>query len=420
MIDVQKKILSTSAFILYTNIVLIILILTKVKNKEEIITSINQDINRNTNKIYDIFVIVLGVFNLICLAFLLNKEYYKELINGEGRGVLFICLFYFMIYIYHTYISLASPESPDSNYKKKQINHYIYKIISLIFLFIIIIYIGKRTHVIRGKYGLTLFTFLYILYLILKLWDFTDEYDMFNENITGTLHRYIIIYSILIIFFLLKLVSNIKIYELGEYTILFLLLLYNFWIFLRGYSLISKFSDILFPFILFVFFCILNFKDFKDGSVNTKFVYGIGLIITLFLIYIIINTEDIKIKSFTTIFLVVIYNILAIIYGSKDCDINGLKLLKRSVKWSILVIIITFILWKNIFNKSLGDDIIDSQEEKIMGDSNTDEAEILQSKLRSIKKNNTSEIKEENRNDERAQIQSRLNRLYESRARRDL
>lgn len=417
MIDIQKKLLSTSAFILYTNIVLYILILTKLQNKEEIITSINQDIRNNLNKGYDIFIIILGLLILILLAVLLNKEYYKEVINGEGRGILLICAIYLMIYIYHTYLSHTTPNTPDDSYKKKQIDNYIYKIISLIFLLIIILYIGWRTHVIRGKYGLTLFTFLYVLYLFLKLWDFTDEHDNYNKDITGTQLRYILSFTILILFFLLKLVSNIKIYELGEYTILLLLLLYNLWILLRGYSLISRFSDILFPFLLFVFFCILNFKDFKEGSINTKFVYGLGFIITIFLLYIILNTEDIKIKSFTTIFLVVIYNILAIIYGSKDCDINGLKLLKRSVKWSILVVIITFVLWKNTFNRSVGDNIIKIQEKNIMSDSVTDEANILENKL---KRNEKSEIREGNRRDERAQSLSRLNRIYESRARRDM
>lgn len=419
MIDIQKKLLSTSAFILYTNIVLYILILTKLQNKEDIITSVNRDIRKNF-KGYDIFTIVLGLLILILLAVLLNKEYYKEVINGEGRGVLFVCAIYLMIYIYHTYLSYTSPDTPDDSYKGKQIDNYIYKIISLLFLLIIILYIGMRTHIIRGKYGLTLITFLYILYLFLKLWDFTDEHDNYSKDISGTQLRYILSFTILILFFLLKLVSNIKIYELGEYTILLLLLLYNLWIFLRGYSLISRFSDVLFPFLLFVVFCILNFKDFKEGSINTKFVYGLGSIITFFLVYIILNTEDIKIKSFTTIFLVVIYNILAIIYGSKDCDINGLKLFKRSVKWSILVIIITFILWKNIFNKSVGDNIIKLQEKNNMSDSVTDEASVLESKLNKLKRNETSEIREGNRRDERSQLQSRLNRIYESRARRDM
>ena len=130
------------------------------------------------------------------------------------------------------------------------------------------------------------------------------------------------------------------------------------------------------------------------------------------------NTEDIKIKSFITIFLVVIYNILAIIYGSKDCDISGFKLLKRAIKWSILVVIITFVLWKDFFQTSINDSFQDIQESS-GGESNLTDTSELERRLR-IAKENSSEINEEDKNDERVQLQSEVNRLYESRARRDM
>ena len=191
------------------------------------------------------------------------------------------------------------------------------------------------------------------------------------------------------------------------------------WIVTRNNTLVSSFSEILFPTVLFIFYAILNFKEFQENNINTKFVYGLGFLITVFLIYIITNTEDIKIKSFITIFLVVIYNILAIIYGGKDCDISGFKLLKRALKWTILIVIIIFVLWKDFFQTSINDNLQEIQDSS-GGESNLTDTEELERKLRIDKQNNRSEINEEDRNDERVQLQSKVNRLYESRARRDL
>ena len=127
---------------------------------------------------------------------------------------------------------------------------------------------------------------------------------------------------------------------------------------------------------------------------------------------------DIKIKSFITIFLVVIYNVLAIIYGGKDCDISGFKLLKRALKWSILVVIITFVLWKDFFQTSINDNLQEIQDSS-GGESYLTDTSELERKLR-IANENSSEINEDDKNDERVQLQSKVNRLYESRARRDL
>ena len=424
MIDVLSKLKSFPNIILYANIILVMYIYS-IRDKNRSIFSINREIYNSKNTfVYTSIVALIGLFVLFgLLGFLYG---YREVIVGGGIGIFILWLIFAIIYIYHLSLSINYAQQTggevSQDYKDDQINNYMTKNISIIVLCIIMFYIGLTTHSIRGKKGLTLFIGLYMLYIFMKIWDFTIEHDIYNDinkdKTEGTEHRYIYIYSLVILIFLLNVIKNIKIYDVGFLIYLIGIFIYNIWIITRNKTLVSRFSDILFPLILFVFYSILNFKDFQENSINTKFVYGLGFIITMFLLYIITNTEDIKIKSFITIFLVVIYNILAIIYGSKDCDISGFKLLKRAIKWSILVVIITFVLWKDFFQTSINDSFQDIQESS-GGESNLTDTSELERRLR-IAKENSSEINEEDKNDERVQLQSEVNRLYESRARRDM
>lgn len=424
MIDVLSKLKSFPNILLYLNIILVMYIYS-IRDKNRTIFSINREIYDSKNTfIYISIIALLGLFVLFgLLGFLYG---YKEVIAGGGIGVFILWLIFAIIYIYHLFLSinysLQTRENISQDYKNDQINNYMTKNISIIVLCIIMFYIGLTTHSIRGKKGLTLFIGLYMLYIFMKIWDFTTEHDIYNDinmdKTEGTRHRYIYIYSLVILIFLLNVIKNIKIYDVGFLVYLIGISIYNIWIIIRNKTLVSRFTDILFPFILFVFYSILNFKDFQENSINTKFVYGLGFIITMFLLYIITNTEDIKIKSFITIFLVVIYNILAIIYGGKDCDISGFKLLKRAIKWSILVVIITFVLWKDFFQTSVNDNLQEIQDSS-GGESDLTDTSELERRL-SIAKENNSKINEEDKNDERVQLQSKINRLYESRARRDL
>jgi hypothetical protein len=423
MIDVLSKLKSFPNIILYMNIILVMYIYS-IRDKNRTIFSINREIYNSKNTfVYISIVALIGLFVLFgLLGFLYG---YREVIAGGGIGVFVLWFIFAIIYIYHLYLSINYAQQPAETsqaYKDDQINNYMKKNISIIVLCVIMFYIGLTTHSIRGKKGLTLFIGLYMLYIFLKIWDYTIEYDIYRQinmdKTAGVRHRYIYIYSVVILIFLLNVIKNIKIYDIGFLIYLLGILIYNIWLIIRNKTLVSRFSDIIFPFILFVFFSILNFKDFQENSINTKFVYGLGFIITMFLLYIITNTEDIKIKSFITIFLVVIYNVLAIIYGGKDCDISGFKLLKRALKWSILVVIITFVLWKDFFQTSINDNLQEIQDSS-GGESYLTDTSELERKLR-IANENSSEINEDDKNDERVQLQSKVNRLYESRARRDL
>jgi len=425
MIDILKKLKSFPSIMLYVNIILIMYIYSQ-KNIKRTISSINNEIyNSKNNLIYISIVALVGLTVLFgLLGFLYN---YREVIVGGGIGVFVLWLIYAIIYFYHLHLSIGYIQQRGNEvtqeYKNTQINNYLLKNISIIVLCVFMFYIGMTTHSIRGKRGLTGFIGLYMIYIFMKIWDFTIEQDIFSDanrdKLKGFWNRYTYIYSLLILISVFNLIFNIKIYEIGSLFYLIAISVYNMWIVTRNNTLVSSFSEILFPTVLFIFYAILNFKEFQENNINTKFVYGLGFLITVFLIYIITNTEDIKIKSFITIFLVVIYNILAIIYGGKDCDISGFKLLKRALKWTILIVIIIFVLWKDFFQTSINDNLQEIQDSS-GGESNLTDTEELERKLRIDKQNNRSEINEEDRNDERVQLQSKVNRLYESRARRDL
>ena len=172
--------------------------------------------------------------------------------------------------------------------------------------------------------------------------------------------------------------------------------------------------------ILFLIFLILNYEEFNASGPNTKFVYGLGFTLTIFLLYIITTSDDTKIKSFITIFLVVVYYILAIIYGSKDCvEVSGVKLLKRVGRWIILILMISLVLWNDYFQTSVGDTIQNISEIE-GGISSATDTQELQEALDRKKKDTNRPIEEGDRSDERVQLQSEINQLYESRARRNL
>ena len=79
----------------------------------------------------------------------------------------------------------------------------------------------------------------------------------------------------------------------------------------------------------------------------------------------------------------------------------------------------SLVLWKDFFQTSINDNLQEIQDSS-GGESDLTDTEELERKLRIDKLNNRSEINEEDRNDERVQLQSKVNRLYDSRARRDL
>ena len=96
-----------------------------------------------------------------------------------------------------------------------------------------------------------------MLYILMKIWDITIEHDIYNDinmdKTEGVRHRYIYIYSVVILVFLLNLIKNIKIYDIGFLIYLICISIYNIWIITRNKSLVSRFSDIIFPFILLIF-----------------------------------------------------------------------------------------------------------------------------------------------------------------------
>jgi hypothetical protein len=425
VIDVPRKLKSLPTVLLFINVILVIYIYS-IRDIKRTIISINSEIyNIKNNSAY--IYIVAGIGLIVLLGLLVFLYNYRNVIVGGGKGVIIIWLIYLIIYCYHLYLSgdYITQNTGDitHDYKTQQIKNYTLKNVSIIILCVIIFYIGLVTHSIRGKKGLTGFVGLYMVYVFMKIWDITIEHDVYTDinrdTFKGNRDRYLYTYSLLTIMFILNLFKNIKIFVFASILILIMISVYNTEIIVRNKTLVSKYGNTIFPLILFIIYSIINFREFQDNSINTKFVYGLGFLITMLLLYIITNTEDMKIKSFITIFLVVIYNIFAIIYGSKDCDLSGFKILKRALKWTILVTIITSVLWKEFFQTSVSDNLQQVEDEGGGSSDITDTSE-LERKLKIEKSDDTSEIEEDNKSDERVQLQSRLNRIYETRARRDL
>lgn len=408
---------------LIINIVLLLYIYN-VKDIEQTISNINSEIyNYKKNVIYIAFVSIIGL--ILTFGLMINSYYYKEFFHLGLPGIFLVCIVFILIYIYHLklygdYVS-QDINNLTNKYKNLQLKNYTLKNASIIILCLIPLYLGYITQSVRGKIGLTLFIWLYMVYVFMKIWDFTIERDMYIDlnmsKLIGTKHRYIYIYTLLIIFFILFLLNNIKIYVTAYIFYILILTLYNIIIIIRKNTLVYNYGDILLPVILLCFYAILNYKDFQEESLNTKFVYGLGFMITVFLLYIITNTDDIKIKSFITIFLVIIYNMLAIVYGGKDCDLPGFKLLTRVLKWTIVVSIIILILWNNFFRSSINDNL-----NEIITSSGSDisDTDKLERQLKDEKNKDNTEIKEGDKADKRVQLQKELNRIYETRARENI
>ncbi len=271
-----------------------------------------------------------------------------------------------------------------------------------------------------------------MIYIAMNIWYFTEE---LQESLgkgegqddegweTTSKIRWWIIVVIISIFTLIKEKGGVggKIYYGGTLALSTLFFLYNMAILVRKYTIFSKYTDYIFPLILFFMFALYNYQDFNKSTLDTKFVYVLGFVLTMFLLFIITNTNDMKIKTFVTIFLVVVYNILAILYGNKDCSgkVSSFTLLKRIIKWSILVLIITLILWNNHFQTSIGDQV-QSVASSEGGIDRETETESLQESLDRKKGTMNTQIREGDRSDERVQLQSEINRLYEKRARDSL
>ena len=216
MIDILKKLKSFPSIMLYVNIILIMYIYSQ-KNIKRTISSINNEIyNSKNNLIYISIVALVGLTVLFgLLGFLYN---YREVIVGGGIGVFVLWLIYAIIYFYHLHLSIGYIQQRDNEvtqeYKKTQINNYLLKNISIIVLCVFMFYIGMTTHSIRGKRGLTGFIGLYMIYIFMKIWDFTIEQDIFSDanrdKLKGFWNRYTYIYSLLILISVFNLIFNIK------------------------------------------------------------------------------------------------------------------------------------------------------------------------------------------------------------------
>jgi len=284
---------------------------------------------------------------------------------------------------------------------------YILKIMGILYSLFVIFYLGNVTSMERTKVQLTLFMGLFILQIFLNIWMVIDKYieDHEDNNIYDI--RFGLYISLLLIFWIVKVYRDIKIYRIGEYFITILLLFHSLWVIGNKNVIVSRYQEIIFPVLLFLIYIFVNYKEFNRGSINTKFVYVLTILATAFLLYIIINTEDKKIKAFVTIFLVVVYNILAIVYGNKGCvRVSGSELLKRILKWTFLVMIIVLILWTDIFRTSIGDNLFSLKGDLIVD--NSSDTQVLEDEKKGNNSKNAS------------QIQKRINRIYENRARRNI
>ena len=228
-------------------------------------------------------------------------------------------------------------------------------IILLFLLYLVMIIIGKQTMAVKGKRWLTVWMFFFIGCVIVNTWRFLAG-PIDKEDEDPSLDSIPYVAAIISCAFLYGQKMEVKIYKPGALVMNIVVIMYNTIIILRGYSIENQLIETLLPILLFSIVILLNYQEFSESSVNTRFVYGIGLIITMFLLYIIKNTKDIKIKSLITVFLVILYNILAILYGNKDCnEVGGVKLVGRVLKWSTIVTIVVLILWKDFFQTYIGD-----------------------------------------------------------------
>lgn len=393
MSDIEVEDIKTiTTLFLIINIILYFVINT-FKERNDMIKTIDTTLRNYLDD--TVFISLMRLSETITIIGLIGVlNYYKDYMYFKN-SIYFIFLIYLLIYI--------SKLVYDRNDIKGKV--YILKIFNVIYSLFIIFYLGYVSVLEKNKVTLTIFMTLLIIQTFYSIWEITDKYKEEYKKDWIVDVRYWIYFTLLFIFWSVKVYKDVKIYRIGEYYITLSLLFYSTWIIGRTKTLISKFQEVILPSILFIVYLIINYNDFNTSSINTKFVYILGFLSTIFLLYIIINTEDKKIKAFITIFLVVVYNILAIVYGNKDCtSISGSKLLKRILKWIFLVVILVLILWKDFFQTSIGDNLITLKDDLVKGENKTN-TEILEEKKRGSESKN------------REELQEQLNAIYETRAR---
>ena len=364
-----------------------------------------------------IFTHLLGFITVIGILFLIPM--YRE--SMISRYSLLTSLFVIIVYSINTWANTnldpSTPRPPPEVY-----NFFRISILCVMLLFGI--YLATIYGYDKKKKTLTLVVTLYIVYFALSYYFLTEDYRTLEEstnewNSVSSTRYNVVVWVIFFIIFINKWFYGHKTVDHGITILLLALILYNLWILIRSYKLVSRYTDYVFPIILLSIFAITNYEEFKEENTNVMFVYGLGFAITMFLLYIITTSDDTKIKSFVTIFLVVIYNILAIIYGSKGCEkVSGIKLLKRVGRWSALIVIISLVLWNDFFQTSIGDTVKNITDEG--DDLDATDTQELQEALDRKKGETDSPIQEGDKSDERVQLQSEINRLYESRTRRSL
>lgn len=383
-----------STLFLVINILLYLTIMS-FKEKYKVLKSVDINIRNILDK--NAFLTGFKVFETTTTIwlFLILFLYRKNMINEKIIYLIFgiYLLFYVLNFL--------------KNRKDTTGGVYILKIMGILYSLFVIFYLGNVTSMERKKVQLTLFMGLFILQIFFNIWMVIDKYIEDHEDNNMYDIRFGLYISLLLIFWIVKVYRDIKIYRIGEYLITILLLFHSLWVIGNKNVIVSRYQETIFPALLFLIYIFVNYKEFNRGSINAKFVYVLAILATAFLLYIIINTEDKKIKAFVTIFLVVVYNILAIVYGNKGCvSVSGSELLKRILKWTFLVMIIVLILWTDIFRTSIGDNLFSLKDDLIVD--NSSDTQVLEDE----KKGNNS------KND--SQIQKRINRMYENRARRNI
>lgn len=408
--DKNKQIVSLNTLFIVINICLY-LIITAIDKDKETYRSIDSNINLYLQD--DYYSSIKWVITILILLMLLLAFLYYEEVYFSNKGYLIIS------WLICSFVSILSTYRSEKNTKILTID--IVDIIRYIdiFLFLYIVYgFGSYTVEKRKKRFLTIFMGILIPYIFYKIWVVTQISDDDIDNINSVYNnfkfhfRYGISLFLLTLIFISKL-KGVRIYRVGEYIMQFMLFTYSILIIGREQLVFSRFQSVILPILLFLIYATLNYKEFSKSSINVKFVYILSFFITSFLLYIILNTNDKKIKTFITIFLVITFNILAIVYGNKDCQkISGIKLLERILKWTFLVSIIVLVLWKDIFQTSIGDNLIELKD-RVSEDSYNTDTQKLEDRLNELPRNNQN-------SSERRNIRSEIDEIYEKNIRKDL
>jgi len=406
------ELLTGTTFLLVTNILLYFVILIISNDGEK--AAANETIRSylKTDE-YKLAFKILGFVNVVCTG-IFGYYYRTSLTSGIRWLRLAVIMIPTLVFWASDFTKLNDYDNPMRGVSPPV--RLTWNIARIVFSFGILFYFGKITRQDRGKRFLTWFMGLFILHMFLNIWSVTDiEGQAGRKNISDL--RYYIYGFLLMAAWFVKMATDIRIYRVGEYISLSMLLIYSVWIIGIGESVFTRFVGLIFPALLFIVFMILNYKEFNEATLNTKFVYILSFLITIFLLYIILNTGDTKIKTFITIFLVITFNILAIVYGNKDCvSVSGSTLVKRSLKWSIILVIISLILWQDFFSSSIGGNILTIKDD-IVKDTYMTDTQALEDSIRESKDGvgKTDKDKDKEKN-----IRSEISRIYETRARKAL